>query len=158
MRFARTHLLLIGLILLLVVGGFELMSYRAVVKDTPAQGAQLLSSGTMKFEIADTPSKQETGLSNRRSIPDDYGMLFVFPKADRYGFWMKDMLVPIDIIWLSDSGDILLIDHSVSPDTYPHVLYPPVVVRYVLETRAGYAQSHAWDIGTHVAIPAPYGR
>lgn len=111
----------------------------------------------MRFDIADTPDTQQLGLGNRASVPDNYGMLFVFQKADRYGFWMKDMLVPIDMVWLGDDGSIILIDHSVDPDTYPHAFYPPVPVRYVLETRAGYASEHGWTVGTKVALPAPYG-
>jgi uncharacterized membrane protein (UPF0127 family) len=70
---------------------------------------------------------------------------------------MKDMLAPIDIIWLSDSGSVILIDHSVEPSTYPNVFYPPVEVKYVLETRAGYAREKGWEVGTHIPLPEPYG-
>ncbi|MDB5195042.1 MAG: hypothetical protein JWO84_226 [Parcubacteria group bacterium] len=111
----------------------------------------------MQFEVVTSQAQQELGLGNRSSIPDNYGMLFVFKDKQRYGFWMKDMLAPIDIIWLSDNGTVLLIDHSVDPATYPHAFYPPVPVRYVLETRAGYAADHGWDAGTEVPLPAPYG-
>jgi uncharacterized membrane protein (UPF0127 family) len=130
------------------------MSDTKTVKDTtPAATA---TTGSMRFEIVDTEAEQALGLGNRASIPDNYGMLFVFKDKQRYGFWMKDMLAPIDITWLSDNGTILLIDHSVSPDTYPRAFYPPVPVRYVLETRAGYAADHAWSVGTQVPLPAPY--
>ncbi len=81
-------------------------------------------------------------------------MLFVFPKEDRYGFWMKDMLTSIDIIWLSDTGSILGIEASASPATYPNVFYPPEPVRYVLETRAGEAARRGWIVGTVVPLPA----
>jgi len=114
------------------------------------------ASTQMRFEIADTPEKQELGLGNRAVIPDNYGMLFVFQKPDRYGFWMKDMLASIDMVWLSKDGTIVLIDHSVDPSTYPNVFYPPVPVSYVLETRAGYARDHDWNVGTRVTLPSPY--
>lgn len=144
--------------LILVIAGagafaYRSMSFRTVVKNIEGQ----LSPSQMRFEIADTPAKQELGLGNRADIPDNYGMLFVFKKPDRFGFWMKDMLVPIDIIWLSDTGSIILIDHSVDPATYPHVFYPPIPVKYVLETRAGYASDHGWTVGTKVPLPPPYG-
>lgn len=114
-------------------------------------------AGTMTFEVVTTPVQQERGLGGRNIIPDNYGMLFVFSKPDRYGFWMKDMLAPIDIIWLSKDGHIVAIDGSVSPNTYPKAFYPPEVVPYVLETRAGYTHEHGWAVGTLVPLPPPYG-
>jgi hypothetical protein len=149
-------LAIVALVLALVVL-FSDPSTKKSAQATPVD-AQKTTVGDMQFEVVTSTAAQELGLSNRPSIPDNYGMLFVFPVAYRYGFWMKDMLVPIDIIWLSDTGDILLIDHSVDPSTYPHAFYPPSPVRYVLETKAGFATQHAWDVGTHVALPAPYGQ
>ncbi len=107
----------------------------------------------MHFDIVRTIADQERGLSGRPTIPDNYGMLFVFTKADRYGFWMKDMLTSIDIVWLADDGTIVKIDSSVAPSTYPNAFYPPVPVHYVLETRAGYAAAHGWEIGSKVMLP-----
>jgi uncharacterized membrane protein (UPF0127 family) len=83
-------------------------------------------------------------------------MLFVFPHDQEPGFWMKDMLTSIDMIWVTDSGIIVAIDSSVSPTTYPKSFYPPQPIRYVLETRAGFAQEKGWTIGTHVTLPLPY--
>jgi len=80
-------------------------------------------------------------------------MLFVFEDNDAYGFWMKDMHLAIDILWLSDSGQIIGIEHSVEPDTYPAVFYAPAPVRHVLEVAAGTAKSNGWDIGDAIAIP-----
>ena len=108
---------------------------------------------SMSFEMATTTAAQERGLSGRSVIPNNYAMVFVFPRDDRYGFWMKDMLVLIDIIWLSDNGTIINIENSVQPDTYPHVFYPPKPARYVLETRAGFALARGWHIGSIVKLP-----
>lgn len=66
---------------------------------------------------------------------------------------MKDMLVPIDIIWLSDEGAILGIEEAVTPESYPDVFYPPSPVRYVLETRAGEARRMGWEAGTTIILP-----
>lgn len=157
---AKRILLLAVVVVILAIGAFAFvnrpMSFRpAVLKDMTTVPAP--ATGQMQFEVVTSPDKQELGLGNRANIPDNYGMLFVFPKDDRYGFWMKDMLVPIDMIWLSDNGDIILIDSSVEPDTYPHVFYPPQPVKYVVETKAGFAAEHGWTVGTHVPLPAPYG-
>ncbi len=113
---------------------------------------------SVRFEVVTTVAAQERGLSGRMSIPDNYGMLFVFPKDDTYGFWMKDMLTSIDMIWLSDNGTIIKIDASVPANSYPAVYYPSAPVKYVLETRAGFAKEHSWTLGTKVTLPLPYGK
>lgn len=112
----------------------------------------------IRFEIATTTQEQEKGLSGRTVIDNNYGMLFVFPQDGRYGFWMKDMNVPIDIVWLSDNGTIVSIKDSLATSTYPNVFYPVVPVRYVLETRSGFAHKRGWSVGSVVALPLPYGK
>jgi len=114
-------------------------------------------AGGMRFEIATTTKAQERGLSGRAVISNNYGMLFIFPTHNRYGFWMKDMLVPIDIIWLSDNGTILGIEHSLSPSTYPKEFYPPSPIEYVLEVRSGLTRARGWSVGTRIPLPLPYG-
>lgn len=106
------------------------------------------------IEVADTPEKRVQGLSGRTEVPDDYGMLFIFDVEGRNGFWMKDMQVPIDIIWISTEGTIVHIEHALSPDTYPQIFTPQYPARYVLETRAGYARAHKWDRGTILDLGA----
>ena len=116
------------------------------------------AASPISFEIVSSQADQEKGLGGRVNIPPDYGMLFVFTKDDTYGFWMKDMRTPIDIIWLSDTGVIVHIEPSVAPSTYPHVFYPDAPARYVLEMRAGQASARNWKVGTHVQLPLPYGK
>ena len=127
------------------------MSHIPVLKDIS------VATGTMRFEVVTTQEAQEKGLSGKTAIPSNYGMLFVFKTPDRYGFWMKGMLTPIDIVWLTSDGTITLIDASVDPGTYPHAFYPPVPVSYVLETKAGFAAEKGWIVGSKIALPPPYG-
>lgn len=105
------------------------------------------------FEIKDTPQGRQQGLSGRETVPANYGMLFVFDRKDKYGFWMKDMRVPIDIIWLSDTGAVIGVEENVSPDTYPSVFYPPQPVRFVLETKAGESREKGWSVGSVIPLP-----
>lgn len=138
-----------------------------VVFLTPASPSVSYTQGTaattsaplpaMRFEVVTTQAAQAQGLGGRSDVPENYGMLFVFPTDQRVGFWMKDMQVPIDIIWLSDTGAVLGIEDSVSPDTYPKAFYPPQPVKYVLETRAGEARRREWVTGSQVSLPPPYG-
>lgn len=160
MTFLKKNPFLVIGIALLLLGALSLgVSQFAKVSDTQNLVSDMdityANEGDIKFELADTYAKRQQGLSGRREIPDNYGMLFIFDTLDRHGFWMKDMYVSIDIIWLSDTGEILGIEHSVSPDTYPNVFYPPVPVSRVLETRAGYAKEKGWEVGTEVYLPNP---
>lgn len=61
-----------------------------------------INGQTIKLEIADTDEKRDKGLSDRNSLPEDAGMLFLFDSAGAYNFWMKDMKFPIDIIFLNN--------------------------------------------------------
>ena len=103
---------------------------------------------SLRIEYATTSAARERGLSGREIIPNDYGMLFVFPKDDKYGFWMKDMLIPIDMFWLDSKGHVISVVSDVATSSYPNVFYPAVPARYVLETVAGFARSHSVATGT----------
>ncbi|MFA6408479.1 MAG: DUF192 domain-containing protein [Candidatus Paceibacterota bacterium] len=107
---------------------------------------------SLRIELATTTADRDLGLGGRDSVPDNYGMLFVFPKDDLYGFWMKDMLVPIDIFWLAPDvkGQIGVVsmETGVATSSYPDVFYPSTPARYVLETYAGFARDHSIATGT----------
>jgi uncharacterized membrane protein (UPF0127 family) len=100
--------------------------------------------------IADTPALQELGLGNRAGLGTDEGMLFIFQVDKKYAFWMKDMYFSIDMIWISASGQIVSMAQDVAPETYPEDFVPTAPARYVLELRAGYAQSHGFKVGDAV--------
>ena len=53
-------------------------------------------------EVATTAFQREKGLSNRDSLSANTGMLFIFPKADIYPFWMKETKIPLDIIYIDN--------------------------------------------------------
>lgn len=105
------------------------------------------------YEIVSTPEARQKGLGGRSDVAHDYGMLFVFTAPNIYRIWMKDMLVPIDILWLSDDGTIIGIEESVLPSTYPQTYAPPKPVRLVLELRAGESRLKGLRVGSRIALP-----
>ncbi len=104
--------------------------------------------------IADTAEERRQGLSGVTSLPDREGKLFVFDEEGRYGFWMKDMLIPIDILWVNNDLEIVHIEKNVKPETYPAVYNSPRPARFVLEFNAFFADTFKIEVGDKVTIPA----
>jgi uncharacterized membrane protein (UPF0127 family) len=138
---------LLTLLILIILGAFAGWYYLTHAMHAGAHYS--LST----IEIADTTAKRVEGLSGRDPIPDDYGMLFIFPSDKPQTFWMKDMKEPIDMIWIADDGSIAGITANVAPSTYPETFPSPEPVRYVLETRAGLARDRGWATSTALALP-----
>lgn len=135
----------IGLLAVVAVGVAWIYFYKTT-QDAKFGGVSL------RIEYATTPEAREQGLGGRTEIQEDYGMLFVFPKDGTYGFWMKDMLAPIDIFWLDSKGHVVYIASNVATSTYPNVFYPSSQVRYVLETAAGFARKNNIATGTPLLL------
>ncbi|MDP2665667.1 MAG: DUF192 domain-containing protein [bacterium] len=134
-------------VLLITIVSLITLSYKAPTSATAEFGGV-----SLRIDYATTPAEREKGLGDRTSVPADYGMLFVFAKDDTYGFWMKDTLVPLDMFWLDNKGQVVSIAQDVATSTYPSVFYPNMPARYVLETAAGFAQAHSVATGTPLLL------
>jgi uncharacterized membrane protein (UPF0127 family) len=93
--------------------------------------------GTVLAYIADTEDKKEMGLGKLSSIPENKGMLFNFDEPASYGFWMKDMIFPLTIVWLDKNKKVVSLNENVSVDSFPALFYPKSNAMYVLEITAG---------------------
>lgn len=102
-----------------------------------------------KVEIADSIAKRSRGLGGKEFLCQDCGMLFIFPKKDQYGFWMKDMKFPLDIIWLSND-EIVHMEKNILPDDQ-RILKPSIEADKVLEINAGKSDELQLDIGDKVS-------
>mgnify|MGYP001576004774 CR=1 FL=1 len=140
----------IGLLAVVLAGVVFLYKTSPLVSPV-AQTAEF-GEVSLRIEYAVTEAERERGLSGRENIPDDYGMLFIFPRDDYYGFWMKDTLVPLDIFWLDHRGYVVSFAPNAATSTYPNVFYPIEPARYVLETAAGFALSHSIATGTPLLL------
>jgi hypothetical protein len=142
---------------------FEPIATTSNVRSEPSPSqAAAPAPAPFRFEIVTDRALQAKGLSGRADIPQNYGMLFVSKEKAAQRFWMKDMLAPIDIIWINDASVVLKVDANISPATYrgpndADVFVSPEPVRYVLETRAGEAARLGIAPGTKVNLPLPYG-
>jgi uncharacterized membrane protein (UPF0127 family) len=112
---------------------------RLTVKDVPVTA-----------EVVSTPERIYLGLGKRQSLPNGRGMLFLLETAGIQAFCMRDMLFPIDIIWIAD-GRVAGIHQKLSPSDQGSFV-SPVPVRLVLEVPAGFAQRHGIKVGDPVAL------
>jgi uncharacterized membrane protein (UPF0127 family) len=94
----------------------------------------------INIEIADTDEKRATGLMFRKDLPYSSGMLFIFDTEDFHSFWMKNTLIPLDILWLDKDFRIRYYYQNVQPcKSDPCASYSPLIKAvYVLEVNAGF--------------------
>lgn len=97
-------------------------------------------------EVAKTDKERSIGLSNRTSLNENSGMIFVFPKDSTPVFWMKDTKIPLDIIWIKD-GVIVGIEKNVQPEIGIHdsslkKYTSPKKIDYVLEVNGGFSEKN----------------
>lgn len=104
------------------------------------------------LEIADEERERVMGLSGRKNLKENTGLLFVFEKKDFYGIWMKDMNFPIDIIWLDEDFKVVGIKENARPESYPEVFRPSGPALYVLEANAGLVKETELKEGSIVEI------
>ncbi|MDP6571464.1 MAG: DUF192 domain-containing protein [Patescibacteria group bacterium] len=105
-------------------------------------------------DIADTVLSRTKGLSNVAILPDASGMLFVFKDKDIRSFWMKDMLISLDVLWIAD-GVVVGMQENI-----PYKSDDESVVRFkseapadmVLEVNAGWIAKNGIKIGDLIVV------
>lgn len=103
----------------------------------------------VNIDVAKTYIDRKNGLSNRQYLGDYDGMWFVFDEDVRNSFWMKDMLIPLDIIFVDSSGFIVDIKENNAPctDSYCPSIFPSTSYRYVLEVNENFCQENGVEVG-----------
>lgn len=125
-----------------------------------AEGVTQLSAATVAItsakethhftvEIAESDEERAQGLMNREALGEKQGMWFIFPEDVQENFWMKDTLIPLDIIFVNSEMKIVDIIISAVPES-TELLSASDFYRYVLEVRAGTAERLSIKIGDKV--------
>ncbi len=89
------------------------------------------------------------GLQGRESLGPEQGMLFIFKEEGLHRFWMKDMKMSIDMIWLDRFGKVVSIGEDIKPCMAdPCTVYAPAASSlYVLEVQSGFSRRHGLEAG-----------
>lgn len=141
--------LLILFVLLLVAAGLYF-----VLRPTPLTTVKI-GDQNVYAEMADKKAEQELGLMNRESLEADHGMLFVYSSTNVPVFWMKNMLISLDMIFIGPDKTINHIIQNIPPCTEENdencpTYHSPEPTQYILEVNAGYAQAHQIKVGDSV--------
>ncbi len=125
----------------------------------------LLQGRMFTMELALTSEQRATGLMGRESLADDRGMLFVFPDTKPYpaevSFWMKNCLMPIDVIFISRKGRITAIHEMQpplpgTPDNELTVYPSNGQVQFAIELRGGLAEELGLQVGDDLELRVDY--
>ncbi|HSD63292.1 MAG TPA: DUF192 domain-containing protein [Ignavibacteriaceae bacterium] len=111
------------------------------------------STGTVitkiNIQIASNEFDRELGLMNRKSMDENQGMLFIFPDIQVRSFWMRNTMIPLDMIFIDDSKTVLNIAKNTTP--YADISYPSAEpAKYVVEVNGGFCDRHNITSGAKV--------
>jgi hypothetical protein len=110
-------------------------------------------SARFNVEVADDPAERAQGLMNRPSMPASAGMLFVYDAPQRAIFWMKNTLIPLDMIFLDQTGTVTRVHENAVPLDETNIDGGPGVLA-VLEINGGLASAIGIAEGSQLRHPA----
>jgi uncharacterized membrane protein (UPF0127 family) len=109
-----------------------------------------LGAAELTVEIADENHERMTGMMHRTTMPENEGMLFVFPKQHQTGFWMKNTTVPLSIAYIDRASRVIEI-HDLHPGNTEQVESRSARVQYALEVNQGWFAKNGIQPGTVLA-------
>jgi uncharacterized protein len=109
-------------------------------------------------EIAQTPFELENGLMHRKKLDKNKGMFFIFGKEGSYPFWMKNTLIPLDMIWINKNSKVVFVKENAQlcTENYCPQINPEADAKYVLEVNAGVSKNMEMKIGSELKITISY--
>jgi uncharacterized membrane protein (UPF0127 family) len=130
----------------------------SVVLGQEADKTVLIGNTEVLVNVADNEIKRRKGLGGVANLPQNQGLLFTFDSQDiRPPFWMKEMAIAIDIIWIND-GKVSQIDKNIpapsanTPDSALTLYVPDDPIDFVLEVNAGFSDRNNIKVGDSVII------
>ncbi|MFH0816713.1 MAG: DUF192 domain-containing protein [Methanobacteriota archaeon] len=140
---------------------YSLFYWYGVPMSEPRVGSRVFfgtGQGYTQFacEVADTPAEWTTGLSGREVLAENRGMIFYFPEPTHQSFWMKDTLIPLDIIFIWANYTIGAIYEAPTelgiPDENLTRYESPGMIKLVVELNIGVCAANGIVIGSQVSI------
>jgi len=132
---------------LLLVALLLAVSTAAACAELP-QTALAIGRHTLTAEVANTDATRSSGLMHRRMLPENRGMLFVFPDIAIHGMWMMNTHLPLSVAFLDRDGVIINIADMTPHTRDPHSAARPA--KYALEMNQGWFRKRGIKVGDRV--------
>lgn len=116
----------------------------------------IIDGHTFNLLIAKDDKSRQIGLSNRKSLDKNTGMLFIFPEKGIYSFWMHNTLIPLDMIFIDDNKIVYIVKNaspqSKNPGKLPIIYTPDAKANYVIEVNGGLSDEYKIKKGDTVTL------
>ena len=154
------NLILVGLILALaLIAGCTQTTASGNESSANNSGNESLSkvcfgAKCLYVELAVTPEERSRGLMFREHLDPDKGMLFIYPDEGVHSFWMKNTLIPLDMVWINGNREVISISKDVQPcqtSQCPQI-GPGEKVQYVLELNGGTSDEIGLALGDKITF------
>jgi len=132
--------------LILIIFTFAIIS---IIKNNSKESKVCVNNHCFSVELSETQKQRSQGLMYKESLDQDKGMLFIFDQEKKHSFWMKNTLIPLDIIWINKDKEVVDIKKNVQPCVQEEckIFKPSNKAKYVLELNAGQSDKTNIKIG-----------
>jgi len=132
-------ILIIVFLLILLIATSLIYILFFIDKNNQKQTPLCFENNCFDVELALTSEEKNQGLMFRDYLGENKGMLFVYAMEEKYGFWMKNTLIPLDIIWLNQNKEVIFISKNNQPceNNKCPTINPDQKAKYVLELNKG---------------------
>jgi hypothetical protein len=147
----KNSLVLILLIILIILSVFFILIFK---QKNMGKATACFKDSCFEVELAVSFEEKKTGLMFRDSLEAGKGMLFVFDKEGVRSFWMKNTLIPLDIVWIDDKSEVVCISSNAQPCKEGNCpgISSDKNAKYVLEINGGIAEKIGVKIGDKVDL------
>ena len=136
---------------------FFLLLLTFVISSCSKESQVVINGNKINVEIADEPQEQSLGLMRRQSLEENSGMLFIFENEQIRNFWMKNTLIPLDMVFISKDLVIVDIIEAEPCKEDPCSVYTGKgAAKYVLEVNKGYSDKNGVHKGDKVMLKPAY--
>ena len=138
-------------LILAIFAAYFISSNNPSVNNTQ-QTPVCIKDNCFRVELAITPAERARGLMFREHLAENTGMLFIFENKGRHAFWMKNTLIPLDIIWIDENKEVVFIAANAQPckEGFCKSITPAGNAKYVLELNANTTDNIGLSIGDNV--------
>lgn len=140
----KTSFWLIAALLL----GIGVAAYMLIEPQLRPSVSLTIGDGLYKARVAKTQAQRDKGLSGVSYLASNEAMLFEFDHSDKWAIWMKDMQIPLDIVWLDQNQEVVYIVKGATPEDYPKPYIPNDPAQYVIELPVGTVEAKRIKIGS----------